>query len=53
MIASSIATGLYLIVIAGFIEWKMSLIFAIPFLVTGLLFYLSSDLEKLKTESKK
>lgn len=51
MISSSILMGIYLLILAEFSEWKMSVLFGLPFIIIGILFYFSRDLEKIKSTS--
>lgn len=42
MIAGGIVLGIYLLIVGGLSEVGMSLVFALPFIVPGTLFYLSA-----------
>jgi len=49
MILSGVFMGIYLLVISGFSEWKMCLIFTLPFVLNGLMFYGSRNIETIET----
>lgn len=44
MIVSSIIMGIYLLLIGGFAEWKMSLIFTLPYLFIGFILLLTAHI---------
>ncbi len=43
MIVSSLVMGIYLLIYSGFAEWKMSLIFTVPYLFVGFVLLLTAQ----------